>query len=109
VLSLTLQRYCEQLLSGRVAVSARDVAILMGLAREVRRDAERDRLAVARLTFTVRRLVAQLGHRAWRWPTPGRDSQLGGGIAADRPRPVGCQKSAWPVSCSDDQDGSGAS
>jgi hypothetical protein len=87
VLSLTLQRYCEQLLSGRVAVSARDVAILMGLEREVRRDAERDRLAVARLTLTARRLVAQLAHRAWRWPTPGRDSQLGGGIAADRPRP----------------------
>jgi hypothetical protein len=69
VLSLTLQRYCEQLLSGRVAVSARDVAILMRLEREVRRDAERDRLAVARLTFTARRLVAQLAHRAWSWPT----------------------------------------
>jgi hypothetical protein len=70
VLSLTLQRYCEQLLSGRVAVSARDVAILMRLEREFRRDAERDRLAVARLTFRARRLVAQLAHRAWRWPTP---------------------------------------
>lgn len=65
-----LQRYCEQLLSGRVAVSARDVAILMRLEREFRRDAERDRLAVARLTLTARRLVAQLAHRAWRWPTP---------------------------------------
>ena len=31
---------------------------------------ERDGLAVARLMFTARRLVAQLGHRAWRWPTP---------------------------------------
>jgi hypothetical protein len=70
VLSLTLQRYCEQLLSGRVAVSARDVAILMRLEREFRRDAERDRLAVARLMFTARRLVAQLAHRAWGWPTP---------------------------------------
>ena len=70
VLTLTLQRYCEQLLSGRVAVSARDVAILMRLEREFSRDAERDRLAVARLMFTARRLVAQLGHRAWRWPTP---------------------------------------
>ena len=70
VLTLTLQRYCEQLLSGRVAVSARDVAILMKLEREVRRDAERDRLIVARLMFTARRLVTQLGHRAWRWPTP---------------------------------------
>ena len=59
----------------------------VGLEREVRRDAERDRLAVARLTLTARRLVAQLAHRAWRWPTPGRDSQLGGGTAADRPRP----------------------
>jgi hypothetical protein len=64
VLSLTLQRYCEQLLSGRVAVSARDVAILMRLEHEFRREAERDRLAVARLTFTARRLVARLGHRA---------------------------------------------
>jgi len=70
LLSVTLQRYCEQLLSGRMAVSARDVAILMRLEREFRRDAERDRLAVARLTLTARRLVAQLGHRAWRWPTP---------------------------------------
>jgi hypothetical protein len=70
VLSLTLQRYCEQLLSGRVAVSARDAAILMRLEREVRRDDEPDWLAVARLTLTARRLVAQLGHRAWRWPTP---------------------------------------
>jgi hypothetical protein len=70
VLTLTLQRYCEQLLSGRVAVSARDVAILVRLEREFRRDAELDRLAVARLTLTARRLVARLGHRAWRWPTP---------------------------------------
>ena len=70
VLSLTLLRYCEQLLYGRVAVSARDVAILIRLEREFRRDAERDRLAVARLTLTARRLVAQLAHRAWRWPTP---------------------------------------
>jgi hypothetical protein len=70
VLTLTLQRYCEQLLSGRVTVSARDVAILMKLEREFRRDAERDRLIVAQLMFTARRLVAQLGHRAWRWPTP---------------------------------------
>lgn len=70
VLTLTLQRYCEQLLSGRVAVSARDVAILVRLEREFKRDAERDRLAVARLTLTARHLVAQLGHRAWRWPTP---------------------------------------
>jgi hypothetical protein len=70
VLSLTLQRYCEQLLSGRVAVSARDVAILMRLEHEFRRDAERDRLTIARLTLTARRLVARLGHRAWRWPTP---------------------------------------
>ena len=70
VLSLTLQRYCEQLLSGRVTVSARDAAILMRLEREVRRDDEPDWLAVARLTLTARRLVAQLGHRAWRWPTP---------------------------------------
>jgi hypothetical protein len=70
VLSLTLQRYCEQLLYGRVAVSARDVAILTRLEREFRRDAERDRLAVALLTVTARRLVAQLGHRAWGWPTP---------------------------------------
>jgi hypothetical protein len=70
VLGLTLQRYCEQLLSGTVPVSARDVAILLRLEREVRRDAERDRLAVARLTLTARRLVAQLAHRAWRWPTP---------------------------------------
>lgn len=70
VLSLTLQRYCEQLQSGRVAVSARDVAILMRLEREFRRDAERDRLAVAQLTLTARRLVAQLAHQAWPWPTP---------------------------------------
>ena len=70
MLTLTLQRYCEQLLSGRVAVSARDAAILMRLEREFRRDAERDRLAVARLMFTARRLVAQLAYRAWRWPTP---------------------------------------
>ena len=68
--SLTLQRYCEQLQSGRVVVSARDVAILMRLEREFRRDAERDRLAVAQLTLTARRLVAQLAHHAWRWPTP---------------------------------------
>jgi hypothetical protein len=70
VRGLMLQRYCEQLLSGKVAVSARDVAILLGLEREVRRDAGRDRLAVARLTLTARRLVARLGRRAWRWPTP---------------------------------------
>jgi hypothetical protein len=70
VLSLTLQRYCEQLLSGRVAVSARDVAILVRLERELRRDAESDRLAVARLTLRARRLAAQLGHRARLWPTP---------------------------------------
>jgi len=70
VLSLTLRRYCEQLLSGRVAVSARDVAILMRLEREFRRDAERDRLAVAQLMFTARRLVARLAYHAWRWPTP---------------------------------------
>ena len=71
MLSLTLQRYCEQLLSGRVAISARDVAIVMRLEREVRRDDGRDRQAVARLTFTARRLVAHpLGHRAWGWPTP---------------------------------------
>lgn len=50
VLSLTLQRYCEQLLSGRMAVSARDVAILMRLERDFRRDAGRDRWAVAQLT-----------------------------------------------------------
>jgi hypothetical protein len=68
---LTLQRYCEQLLSGRVAISARNVANLMRLEREVRRDDGCDRLAVARLTFTARRLwPTQLGHRAWRWPTP---------------------------------------
>jgi hypothetical protein len=70
VFSLTLQRYCEQLLSGRAAVSARDVAILTRLQREFRRDAERDRLAVAQLTLTARRLVARLAHRAWGWPTP---------------------------------------
>jgi hypothetical protein len=70
VLSLTLQRYCEQLLSGNVAVSARDVAILLRLEREFRSEAERDRLAVARLTVTARRLAAQLGHRARLWPTP---------------------------------------
>ena len=64
--SPALLRCCEQLLSGRVAVSARDVAILTRLEREFRRDAERDRLAVARLTLTARRLVAPLGHRAWR-------------------------------------------
>ena len=70
VLGLTLQRYCEQLLSGTVPVSARDVAILLRLEREVRRDAERDRLAVARLTLTARRLVARLAPCAWRWPAP---------------------------------------
>jgi hypothetical protein len=70
LLTLTLQRYCEQLLSGRMAVSARDIAILMRLEREVRRDAERDRLAVARLMSTARRLVARLAPCAWRWPAP---------------------------------------
>ena len=84
VLSLTLQRYCEQLLSGRVAVSARDVAILMGLAREFRRDAER-------AGWPLRGSRSRSG--AW-WPSsgtvpgagrPGRECQLGGGTAADRP------------------------
>jgi hypothetical protein len=32
--------------------------------------AELHRLAVARLTLTARRLVAQPAYRTWRWPTP---------------------------------------
>lgn len=78
VLSLTLQRYCEQLLSGR-PVSARDVAVLVRLERDFRREAERDRLAVAQLTVTARRLVAQLRGQAlmggWFWPPPTPDKE----------------------------------
>jgi len=87
VLGLTLQRYCEQLLSGRVAVSARDVAILLRLQREFRRDAERYRLAVAQLTLTARRLVAPLGHRAWRWPTPDETASWVAELQQIAPRP----------------------